>query len=115
MAYDGKLLARARERLEQQRENNRTEHQRRLDRVYALVPEIREIDAARRGHMTKLVSLTLSRRPDAAEQIEALKEENLALRARRAELLVGHGWRDDYLDEIYSCPRCHDSGLLEGG
>ena len=115
MAYDGKLLARARERLEQQRENNRAEHQRRLDRVYALVPEIREIDAARRGHMTKLVSLTLSRRPDAAEQIEALKEENLALRARRAELLVGHGWRDDYLDEIYSCPRCHDSGLLEGG
>ena len=102
MAYDGKLLARARERLDKRREDNRAEHQRRLDRVYALVPEIREIDAARRGQMAKLVSLTLSRRSDAMEQIEALKEENLDLRARRAELLVGHGWREDYLDEIYS-------------
>ena len=63
MAYDGKLLARARERLEQQREDNLAEHQRRLERVYARVPEIREIDAARRGQMAKLVSLTLSRRP----------------------------------------------------
>ncbi len=115
MAYDGKLLARARERLEQQREDNLAEHQRRLERVYARVPEIREIDAARRGQMAKLVSLTLSRRPDSSEQIEALREENLTLRARRAELLVGHGWPDDYLDDIYSCPRCRDSGLLRHG
>ena len=115
MAYDGQLLARARERLEQQRQDNLAEQQRRLNRVYARVPEIREIDAARRGHMAKLVSLTLSRRSDAAEQIEALKEENLALRARRVELLAEHGWPEDYLDEIHSCPLCRDTGLLENG
>ena len=115
MGYDGKLLARARERLEKQRQNNRDEQQRRLDLVYARVPEIREIDAALRGHMAKLVSLTLSRRPDMREQIAALEEENLDLQKRRAELLVEHGWPIDFLDEICSCPRCRDSGLLEGG
>lgn len=115
MAYDGKLLARARERLEQQRQDNLDEQQRRLERVYARVPEIREIDAARRSHMAKLVSLTLSRRADTAEQIEALKEENLDLRARRAELLVEHGWPVDYLDPIFSCPLCEDKGLQQSG
>ena len=34
MAYDGKLLARARERLEQQRSDNQAEQQRRLSSVY---------------------------------------------------------------------------------
>ncbi len=115
MAYDGKLLARARERLEQQRQNNQTEQQRRLDRVYARVPEIREIDAALSGHMAKLVSLTLSRRADIKEQIEALEKENLDMQARRAELLVEHGWPMDYLDPIYSCPLCEDRGQLPSG
>ena len=115
MAYDGKLLARARERLEQQRQENRDEQQRRLVRVYTRVPEIREIDGALRGHMAKLVSLALSRRPDLREQITALEGENLDLQKRRAELLVEHGWPIDYLDEICSCPRCRDSGMLENG
>ncbi len=115
MAYDGKLLARARERLEQQRQENRDEQQRRLNRVYARVPQIREIDAARRAQMAKLVSLTLSRRPDLDEQIEALKKENLDMAAQRAELLVEHGWPIDYLDPIYSCPLCEDRGLRADG
>ena len=115
MAYDGKLLARARERLEQQRQDNQAEQQRRLERVYSRVPEIRKIDAAMRGQMAKLVSLTLSRRADAARQIEALQEENLDLRARRCELLVEHGWPENYLDEIYSCPLCRDTGTLTNG
>ena len=115
MGYDGKLLARARERLEQQRQDNQAEQQRRLDRVYARVPEIREIDAALRGHMAKLVSLTLSRRADTREQIETLEKENLALQRRRAALLLDHGCPENYLDSLYSCPRCRDTGMLEGG
>ena len=68
MAYDGKLLARARERLERQRQDNREEQRRRLERAYARVPEIREIDAAMRAQMAQLISLTLSHRSDSAER-----------------------------------------------
>lgn len=114
MPYDGKLLARARERQEQQREENRAEQARRTERVYARVPEIRQIDAELRAQMTRLVRLTLSRRPDLAAQLKELEEENLALQARRAELLVEHGWPIDYLDPIVSCKRCGDTGLLDG-
>jgi len=111
MAYDGKLLGRAREALERRREANQNEQQRRLQLVYARVPEIRDIDARLRAQMTQLVRLTLSKRPDMREQLAALEKENLNLQARRAELLVGHGWPIDYLDEILSCPLCRDTGV----
>ncbi len=114
MAHDGKLLARAREQLERQRQHNEDEAARRRALVYARVPEIEEIDAKLRGHMVQLVRLTLAKRPGLAEQLEALKRENLELQARRAELLVEHGWPFDYLEALYSCPRCMDTGEIDG-
>ena len=115
MAYDGKLLARARERLERQRQENRDEQQRRLERVCARVPEIREIDAAMRGQMAELVKLLFSHKCDNAERIQDLRAENLELQTRRKQLLKAHGWPETYLDEIVSCPKCRDTGLLPGG
>ena len=114
MPYDGKLLARARDQLDRQRQANQEEQQRRIDRVYARIPRVREIDGELRSHMARLVRLTLSKPADLREQIEALEQENLALQMQRAELLVEHGWGADYLDEIVSCPICHDTGMHEG-
>ena len=111
MAHDGKILARARTALDERRYANRDEQQRRIRVVYSCVPEIGEIDAKLRGQMARLASLALSRRADTPEQLETLKRENLELQARRAELLVEHGWPMDYLDEIVSCPHCRDTGM----
>ena len=114
MAYDGKLLARARARLEQQRENNQSEQQRRLAEVYARVPAVAEIDASMRAQMAQLVRVTISRAPDMQAQLAALRDANLDLQMRRAELLVEAGFPMDYLDEIVSCPKCRDTGVYEG-
>lgn len=114
MAYDGKLLARARARLEQQRENNQSEQQRRLAEVYARVPAVEEIDASMRAQMAQLVRVTISRAPDMQAQLAALRDANLELQMRRAELLVEAGFPMDYLDEIVSCPKCRDTGVYEG-
>ena len=114
MPYDGKLLARARDALDQRRAANQAEQQRRLSLVYARVPEIQQIDLRMRAQMAELVKLTLSRRPDLTERIEELKKENLDLQVRRAELLTEQGYGMDYLDEICSCPKCRDTGILNG-
>lgn len=114
MAYDGKLLARARARLEQQRENNQSEQRRRLAEVYAKVPPVAEIDASMRAQMAQLVRVTISRAPDMQAQLAALRDANLDLQMRRAELLVEAGFPMDYLDEIVSCPKCRDTGVYEG-
>ncbi len=115
MSYDGKLLARARDELDRIRRNNLEEQERRTAEAYARKPELRAIDAALRAQMTGLARLALSGGADAAEQIEKLKEENLALQRRRGELLrqLGHG--EDWLDDIVSCEKCRDSGVYRGG
>lgn len=115
MAYDGKLLARARGELEKQKAANRAEQLRRQGEVYAALPEIGRIDAALRGHMARLVRLTIAGGPAMAEEIQNIREENLDLQMRRAELLTAGGFGADYLDEIVSCPLCRDTGVYEGG
>ena len=111
MPYDGLILSRARARLEEQKERNREEEQRRLRLVYARAPEAEDIDRRLRRQMTELVHLTVSRDPDLAAKLEKLKNENLELQARRAELLTELGLPADYLGEIVSCPVCRDSGM----
>ena len=111
MPYDGKLLAQAREALEQRRADNAAEQQRRLSLVYARDPEIEQIDLRLRRQMAELVRLTVSRAPDLAEKLEVLKRDNLELQADRAERLTALSLPIDYLDEIVSCPICRDTGM----
>ena len=114
MTYDGKLLALARDSLEAQREQNRAEQQRRTLLVHAQIPEIEQIDRTLRAQMAELVRLTLSKPADLKEQLDALKEKNLDLQQRRAELLTAHNLPIDWLDEICSCPKCRDTGYVDG-
>lgn len=115
MTYDGKLLARARAELEKDRAANRDEMLRRQGEVYARVPEIREIDAALRAQMARLVRLTIAKSPTLTGELAQLREENLDLQMRRAELLTERGFGADYLNEIVSCPKCRDTGIFKGG
>lgn len=114
MAFDGKLLARARTQLDTLRSNNQAEHQRRLSLVYSRVPEIQRIDETMRRQMTELVRLTISRAAGMKERLAALEKDNLDLQMRKAELLVENGYPVEYLDDIYSCSNCRDTGVYKG-
>lgn len=84
-------------------------------RVYAACEEIREID--RKLSMTglALVRAAMDRAPDVRERVEALKEENLALQARRAELLAAMGLPENYTAVVPVCALCRDAGHVESG
>lgn len=114
MAYEGRLLALARDELAKIREDNLAEQERRRQRLYRLCPEIADTEAQMRAQMARLVRLTIGRSADMAEQIEALRLENLSAQQRRRELIASCGYGPDYLDDIYSCPVCRDSGNAEG-
>lgn len=113
MEYDGKILASARERLDERRQHDKDEKARREREIYAKIPEIAAIDAELRRQMAKLMGLVLDR--SGAEKLKALEDENLSLQARRAELLVSHGYPIDYLDDIIRCKKCRDTGVYNGG
>lgn len=114
MGYDGKLLARAREQLDNRKAENAAEHQRRVSLVYTRVPEIADIDRQMQAQMRSLMGVAIRHGGDVGADIAALEEENLALQARRAELLTESGWSIDYLDEIHTCPICRDTGYRGG-
>lgn len=114
MSTNGKLLSRARDKLESIRTANQAEQQRRTQAVYARLPRVRAIDEALRAQMIELTGLTLSRGGNQAAEIAALEKVNLALQAERAELLAEAGWPIDYTDDIYSCTRCRDTGMADG-
>lgn len=114
MNHDGRLLARAREALEDERRENQAEQQRRTDRIYRQIPEIESIDRRMRSQMSELVRLTLSKPADLTGRLQALREENLDLQMRKAELLHAGGYPVEYLDEIVSCRLCNDTGIRDG-
>ena len=113
MSYEGKPLARARERLARRREDNARLHAAREAEVYARAPEIRETDKALRALLAEVVDLTAGGGTRAA--VDRVGQKSLDLCARKAEQLVARGWTADYLDDVVQCPRCHDSGYLRDG
>lgn len=114
MALDGKLLARAREQLEHIHADNVAEHFLRQEKIYSRIPEVERIDTRLRTQMTELVGLTIRGGAELNDAIKKLEDESLELQAKKAELLVGHGYAMDYLDDIYSCPKCRDTGYING-
>ncbi len=112
MTYDGKILARARDKLDAIREGNEAERAARTELAYARLPELRACDERLRSQMIDVVRLTLS---GETEKLGKLQEENLALQQRRRALLAQLGHGPDWLDEIVSCPKCRDTGVYGGG
>ena len=113
MSLDGKLLARARERLAEVRAENVREQERRQERAYAAVPELKNIDARQRELFAGVLEAAMGGGSD--EALQALDAQSLALRARRTELLAGAGFPGDYLEDVVSCKQCRDTGLAPDG
>lgn len=107
MKYNGKLLGKARLELSRIHENNIAEHERRLARVYASVPVIEQIDQQLKQQMIDLARLVFS---GESADMEKVRQDNLTLQMKRLEALVGAGFPQNYLDEIFNCPVCHDTG-----
>ena len=114
MALDGKILAKAREQLKSIHADNVAEHFLRQERIYSRIPEIERIDLRLRSQMSELVGLTIKRSADLSDALKALENESLELQVRKAELLNQYGYGIDYLDDIYSCKKCRDTGFVEG-
>ena len=112
MAYNAKILSKARETIARRHEENLAEQTRRTERVYARLPRLKAIDSELRSQMAGLCALAVSQDARAPEKIDALRKANLRLQSERAAILEREGLGATYLDDIYSCRLCHDTGYL---
>ena len=110
MAYDGKILRRAQQKLEGERQARQAEFARRRELVYGQEPRLRQIERQLNATMSRIITSALRQGTDPRPAVERLKEENLALQQERTVLLAGLGLPPDFLEEKPACALCGDTG-----
>ena len=92
----------------QLRRDHYMEQQRRRDEVFAAIPDIAHIDETI-AHISMEEARKRLFQPDSGEN---LGDKIAGLSARKIQLLTSHGYPADYLEPIYSCSQCKDTGYI---
>ena len=114
MAYDGKILRRAYQKFEEDRQQRQERFQSRRESIFLRQPRLRQIEGELRTTMSRIIASALRRGTDPLPAVEVLKEENLGLQEEKRRLLAQMGLPEDALEEKPACPLCGDSGYRGG-
>lgn len=92
------------------REKNENEHLRRMELVKEKIPEITDLDKeiSSLGISASLMSLE-------GKDVKDYKLRISELSDLKKDLLIKNGFSFDFLDPIYSCSDCKDTGVLPNG
>lgn len=88
---------------------NRALEQSRKKEVYQAIPRIEEID-----QLIALSSIDAvrSRLKSGQDTTTSIKERNQTLIAEKEDLLKTHGYPENFLKPVYTCPLCKDTGRI---
>ena len=111
MAYSKEVVARARARLAQAKEDRESENRQHLDEAYARIPRLREIDVELRRTMAQAAQAVFTSGGDPKEALEKVKQKNLSLQQERQYLVDAH-FEEGYLDDSPLCNHCGGSGYV---
>lgn len=90
---------------------NRELHERRLKEVYDTIPEIGEFEDEMRRISVRRAKELLNNEGGSPDTYKHKMKE---LMEEKEALLIGAGFAPDYLDEIYDCSLCRDTGYADG-
>lgn len=91
--------------------NCRRETERKKAYIYDHIPEYRDLEDA-----VAKISVSQGRKLLAGdtEAMEDLRDSIAELSGRKAQLLEDAGFGPDYLEPVYECPDCKDTGYIDG-
>ncbi|MBQ9277938.1 MAG: ATP-binding protein [Lachnospiraceae bacterium] len=95
---------------EQIRLNNFRKSQERKEEIYNKIPRIKDIDEESSLSYIKAAKMKLNNQSD--EDVELIKEKNRRLTEEKKELLKNNNYPEDYLEPIYNCSICKDTGYV---
>ncbi len=96
--------------LEEIRIKNKEKQDIRHGEVLLKDPKLSEIEGNLMKQGTRLLGCVLNR----GEDFEDIKASIQDLQKQKAEVLKKNGFSEDYLDDIYTCPKCRDTGFVDG-
>ena len=115
MAYDGVVLHRASARLEEERKARQARTEELRGRLYTQRPELRDIDRQLKGAILDIITASLKHGSDPRPALQVVRDNNMELQARQAQLLQELGYPPDALDDTPACPKCGDTGWVGAG
>ena len=95
---------------EEKQRQSRLEMQRRRDYVYEHLPKYRELE-----DVTASLSVAQGKKQLFGDEaaLEKLRKSLADLKKQKKQLLTEAGLSADYLEPIYSCPDCRDTGYID--
>ena len=96
--------------LESRKARNRELQQEQIAKAEESIPRLRVLRNRLTSGGAKLASVLVSS-GDIKKNLEKIAAENLSLQREIEELLSENGFRPSCLDPIYSCAKCHDTGI----
>jgi len=114
VGYDAKVLAKARRIHEERKAAHEAETALKRERIYALLPQVREIDLQLSAAAMEAVGAAIGCEGDAQSTVESIAERSLALQEERTKLLVSAGFAPDCTDDVPLCAECGDTGFAKG-
>jgi len=98
-------------RYEQTQDANRYTWEERRDAVYSRIPEYHELEAQVGSISVAKAKCLLDGDETALSTLHNHIEE---IRQQKTKLLTANGFPADYLEPIYTCKDCHDTGYIDG-
>ncbi len=114
MPYNRSILARLRREYETKYRLARDEADARRAEIHIALPEVERIDAELRLTGLSIMAAAVEA-GDVDARIAEVRQQNAALRARRAAVLAAAGYPANYTEPQYECSLCNDSGYTEDG
>lgn len=84
----------------------------RLEEVYTKIPEIRSIDQSLKTTSIGIIKAIKNKDDEQSKLITELRENNEILLKQKAHLLLENGYPKDYLEDVYQCKYCNDTGFI---
>ena len=111
MALTNQQYESIRKKYEQAQIRNRHMWEERRDMVYEKIPEYQQLEESIGGICTGQARKLLDGEENAMEELHTLLA---GMTAHKRELLERAGFPEDYLEPVYDCPDCGDTGYING-
>lgn len=114
MPFDKKYYEIAQERLNRRVINNKQIAENRRVEIHTKIPRYSELECKLADNMTGIIGTLFERMDNSQELVRQAMESNSLIQREMTQLLIDNGYPADYLDPIYTCPKCKDKGNVDG-
>ena len=113
MAYDKSMYLAVKQRMDERRLRAQMEAAERKEELYAALPQLEQLDRKLAATGAAVAKAVLAG-GDVEQAVLAIGRENQAMQEEKRRLLAKAGLTPQDLEPRYRCPKCGDTGLVEG-